>query len=59
MPELPDITVYLDCLEPRVLGRPLLALDLISPFVLRTVEPPPAALVGRTVAGLHRSGISR
>ncbi len=56
MPELPDVTVYLDCLRPRVLGRPLERLRLASPFVLRSVEPPAQALVGRRVTELRRLG---
>src|SRR3712207_1690445 len=56
MPELPDLTVYLDCLAPRVLGRPLLAARVGSPFVLRTVEPPLADVVGRPVVALRRIG---
>ena len=39
MPELPDIVVYLDCLEPRVKGQALEKVRLASPFLLRTVEP--------------------
>jgi formamidopyrimidine-DNA glycosylase len=56
VPELPDVTVYLDCLRPRVLGRPLEKLRLGSPFVLRTVDPPADALVGRPVRELRRLG---
>ncbi len=56
MPELPDITVYLDALAPRVLGRTLLDVRLVSPFVLRSVEPPLAACHGRSVTGLRRIG---
>ncbi|MCB9914740.1 MAG: formamidopyrimidine-DNA glycosylase [Planctomycetes bacterium] len=56
MPELPDLTVYLECLAPKVVGAPLEALRLASPFVLRTVEPPPSALEGRRVTGLRRVG---
>ena len=56
MPELPDITVYLDALAPRVLGRVLQRVDVVSPFVLRSVEPPLEACHGRRVAGLRRMG---
>ncbi len=56
MPELPDIEVYLDALRRRVLDVELVGIQLLSPFVLRTVEPPPAALVGRRVVGLRRLG---
>lgn len=56
MPELPDVTVYLDCLRPRIVGRPLEKVRLVSPFLVRTVEPPVAAAEGRRVAGLRRIG---
>jgi formamidopyrimidine-DNA glycosylase len=54
MPELPDITVYIEALERRILGRPLTGVRLGSPFVLRSVEPPLAAFGGRTVRRLSR-----
>ncbi|MBL8953794.1 MAG: formamidopyrimidine-DNA glycosylase [Myxococcaceae bacterium] len=56
MPEYPDLTVYLKCLEPRVLGRPLKKVRLGSPFVLRSVEPPLIACEGRHVQELRRLG---
>jgi formamidopyrimidine-DNA glycosylase len=56
MPELPDVTVYLDCLAPRIVGRRLDRVRLRSPFLLRTVEPPLAAVFGTTVRGLRRIG---
>ena len=56
MPELPDITVYLEALERRVLGQPLEKLTLKSPFLLRSVAPPISQAEGRTVAGLRRLG---
>ena len=56
MPELPDIVVYLEALERRILGRPLEAVRMPSPFVLRTVEPPLQAAIGRRVTGLRRMG---
>jgi formamidopyrimidine-DNA glycosylase len=56
MPELPDITVYLEALEKRILGEPLSGVRLTSPFLLRTVEPPIAAVVGRQVERLRRLG---
>jgi formamidopyrimidine-DNA glycosylase len=55
MPELPDLTVYLDALE-RVRGTPLRRVRIQGPFALRSVEPPPAAVEGRTVTGLRRLG---
>ena len=56
MPELPDITVYLDALGQRVLGRTLWRVQLVSPFVLRTVDPPISAVGGKTVRELRRIG---
>lgn len=56
MPELPDITVYLDALERRVLGRSLDRITLKSPFLLRTVEPAISTAEGRVVSGLRRLG---
>jgi formamidopyrimidine-DNA glycosylase len=56
MPELPDITVYLEALERRILGHPLERIRLVSPFLLRTVEPPIASVEGRAVCGLRRLG---
>jgi formamidopyrimidine-DNA glycosylase len=56
VPELPDLTVYLDALERRVVGRRLLGLRLGSPFVLRSVDPPVSEIAGRKVAGLRRLG---
>ncbi|MFP5305523.1 MAG: Fpg/Nei family DNA glycosylase [Gammaproteobacteria bacterium] len=56
MPELPDLTVYLECIEQRALGQPLRRLRLGNPFVLRSVEPRPAALEGRRLIGTGRIG---
>jgi formamidopyrimidine-DNA glycosylase len=56
MPELPDIEVYLRRLEERVKGRRLLRVRLGSPFLLRTVTPPLAAVEGKTVERLRRVG---
>ena len=56
MPELPDLTVYLEALEARVLGRPLERVRIASPFLLRTVEPPLADLDGQAVRALRRAG---
>lgn len=56
MPELPDITLYLDALQSRILGQPLQEITLKSPFLLRTVEPPLAVLVGRSVQAVKRIG---
>lgn len=56
MPELPDIELYLHCLRPRVVGERLTAVRLASPFLLRSVEPPLAAAIGRQVLELRRLG---
>ena len=56
MPELPDVTIYLDALRARVVGQPLERVRLASPFVLRSVEPPIGVLVGRRVDDLRRLG---
>ena len=56
MPELPDVTVYTDCLRPRILGHEIQGAKALNPFVLRTVDPPLASLVGRTVRSISRLG---
>ncbi|HRE80172.1 MAG TPA: DNA-formamidopyrimidine glycosylase family protein [Opitutaceae bacterium] len=56
MPELPDITVYLEALEQRILGQTLLRVHLASPFILRTFSPPIASLENRPVTSLQRIG---
>ena len=56
MPELPDITVYIEALERRVKGAPLEGIRLASPFLLRTVDPAPAELTGKRVIGVRRIG---
>ncbi|MBI1733628.1 MAG: formamidopyrimidine-DNA glycosylase [Candidatus Rokubacteria bacterium] len=56
MPELPDVTVYLEALSARVLGATLTGVRLFHPFVLRSVEPSLAEASGRRVAALRRLG---
>ena len=56
MPELPDVTLYLEALQARILGARLLGLRLANPFVLRSVDPPAADVAGRAVTGLRRVG---
>lgn len=56
MPELPDITAYLEALAPRVLGQTLERLEIVKPFVLRTVEPGAEAYGGARVTELRRLG---
>jgi formamidopyrimidine-DNA glycosylase len=56
MPELPDITVYVEALERRILGAPLERIRVGSPFVLRSVDPPIAEAEGRPILGVRRMG---
>ncbi len=56
MPELPDIVTYLEALDRYVVGRELTGLTLGSPFLVRSVEPPIASLVGCRVTGTSRIG---
>jgi formamidopyrimidine-DNA glycosylase len=56
MPELPDITIYLEALAPRIVGQPLERARVVSPSLLRTVEPPLSGAEGRKVVGLSRLG---
>lgn len=56
MPELPDVTIYVECLERLIGGEVLEKLRVANPFVLRTVEPSPQILSGRRVVGVSRLG---
>ena len=56
MPELPDIEAYLHALRPRIVGARLEEIRLNGPFLLRTVEPPLSAVMGRSVRELRRVG---
>src|SRR5436305_11913790 len=56
MPELPDVTVYVEALEKRLVGQTLTKMRLASPFVLRTVDPSPSELAGRAVRDIRRLG---
>jgi formamidopyrimidine-DNA glycosylase len=56
MPELPDIVVYLEALEPRILNRTLDRVQIASPFLLRTAAPPIASVAGKKVLDLRRLG---
>lgn len=49
MPELPDIVVYIESLDERILGKTLMDVRLGSSFVLRSVDPPINAAAGKTV----------
>ena len=56
MPEIPDLTVYLERLAPRVLGEAIERVEIHNPFVLRTAEPPVRSVVGARVTALRRLG---
>ncbi|MGB6194196.1 MAG: DNA-formamidopyrimidine glycosylase family protein [Terracidiphilus sp.] len=56
MPELPDISAYIAALEPRIVGQRLERVRLASAFLLRTADPPIAAVEGKTVRELRRVG---
>ncbi len=56
MPELPDITVYIEALEARILGKSMTGVRIVNPFVLRTVDPPIQSLIGAPVRGFRRMG---
>ena len=54
MPELPDVTVYVESIAARVVGQPLQRVRVASPFVVRTFDPPLSAAAGkRTFMGLR------
>jgi formamidopyrimidine-DNA glycosylase len=56
MPELPDITVYIEALEKRILGHTLQRVRIAGPFLLRTATPPADCFQGHQVAVLRRIG---
>ena len=56
MPELPDITVYIEALASRVTGQPLQRIRIAKPFLLRSVDPQISAAEGKRVIGLRRMG---
>ncbi|MDY6946460.1 MAG: DNA-formamidopyrimidine glycosylase family protein [Pseudomonadota bacterium] len=56
MPELPDITVYIESLEARIVGHRLERVLLKNPFLLRTADPPPQSCEGQLVTRLRRLG---
>jgi len=56
MPELPDIVVYIEALEPRVLGRALEKIRVTSPFLVRSFDPPLQAAEQKHVSGFRRLG---
>ncbi|MGZ4813869.1 MAG: Fpg/Nei family DNA glycosylase [Terriglobales bacterium] len=56
MPELPDITVYIEALEKRILGEKLVTVLIRAPYLLRTVTPPLQSVEGKKVVQLRRVG---
>jgi formamidopyrimidine-DNA glycosylase len=56
VPELPDIVIYIEALEKRILGQRLERVRIASPFLLRTASPPVADAEGKTVVQLRRLG---
>lgn len=56
MPELPDITVYIEALEQRIQGTTLERVSVASPFLLRTAVPPLSSVEKRKVTGVRRLG---
>lgn len=56
MPELPDVVVYIEALQSRIVGRRLERVSIRSPFVLRTFEPPVDSLEGCVVRRVGRIG---
>jgi formamidopyrimidine-DNA glycosylase len=56
LPELPDVTVYIETLRARILGQEIRGARALNPFVLRTVDPPLSAVVGKQVRTISRLG---
>ena len=56
MPELPDITVYIESIQARIVGKRLERLLIKNPFLLRTAEPPVQSCEGQEVRALRRLG---
>jgi formamidopyrimidine-DNA glycosylase len=56
MPELPDIAVYIEALESRIVGETLGRTRIPKPFLLRSVDPPISAAYGKRVIGVRRMG---
>jgi formamidopyrimidine-DNA glycosylase len=56
LPELPDVVVYIEALTRHIAGRRLERIRLLSPFVLRSVDPPIVTLHGQTVRDVRRIG---
>jgi formamidopyrimidine-DNA glycosylase len=56
MPELPDVTVYIEALEERILNQPIIRIRIASPFIVRSFDPPIREAEGKKVLGLRRLG---
>jgi len=56
VPELPDVTVYVECIASRITGRRLEKLRIANPFLVRSVDPPVSDAVGRFVLDVRRIG---
>jgi formamidopyrimidine-DNA glycosylase len=56
MPEFPDIIVYIEALEARILNEPIRRIRIGSPFIVRSFDPPIAEAQGKRVSGLRRLG---
>jgi formamidopyrimidine-DNA glycosylase len=56
LPELPDLTIYVEALEARIQGQPLEKIRIQSPSLLKSVVPPPAAVEGRSILGVALIG---
>jgi formamidopyrimidine-DNA glycosylase len=55
MPEFPDVTIYIEALNERVLNQPIQKIRIGSPFILRSFEPPIDAALGKKVLGFAAS----
>jgi len=56
MPELPDITIYIESLQSRIVGQPIERIRITSPFLLRSFDPPISEAQNKRVLGLRRIG---
>ena len=56
MPELPDVTVYVELIAAKTVGRTIDCVRIASPFVVRSVDPPVSAAEGKTVRDVRRIG---
>lgn len=56
MPELPDVTVYVECIAAKTLGRKIEKIRVASPFVVRSVDPPIRDAEGKTIRDVRRIG---